>query len=937
MNEEMKQRISEIEREIDEITAVLNEENEEKKVSESKKGELLARLTVLSGEHDKILRGGTSIIDVVPLFEYLDNMNEFLGKVHEEINKISNVDGATIEQCLGRIDELHAISEECDSYLKSNYNYFYRDEDVEAALALKEKISEQKNRCDSLIQEYTKKIVDNYVSTVNRTKNNIKYVLSKLKTNFNELVEINEEISGLVEEYNVLKEKFNDVVKYINNLDDPYSISPKELENRLKEIRDGIKEIKNQQIDNYNRMVSVLNERLSSLSSRVEEIPEELREQFKSIVGLTVCNEKVDKFNARKYLDYLNYTELKKQFLLFAEIEKYLNNREMMPVIPEVSQGNGVEEQPVEVTVEEALMAELRNIEDKIISLNNSYDKDMSYDEYLKYEDEILYIERLLDLFMMNYYDSKDKVIDNKKIDGHLSKCFESLNYLKNLVLSKKNKPMNSDGEYKNLLQEIAKVSDRIEYTVNILMEPAFEDKNVSKNVIDGFNNILDKLFQELDNLKTKITKLHEEGKLDDVQYNNLKVELDKKVEQIVKGREFVNAFETIREKGFFDLLTGEISGLEEAIKRYGEKIDSYEKPIDKAKRSELDQIYNAIENEIQRIQTNLEKYKDTDPVKYQSEIEKLEKCKLDLNELNTKYRSKCGLVVKTWRSAKKFYKKHKKTILICVGLATIALLAKPVLIPAIMQGNLFLSGSMPSLAPVLSTINKGLGDFIGAEIVKTTFRGVTIYPWRLASGAFLTANTTTAALLKGIASVSLGSAPLIGGVVMSLKLLTNKMKKREKQDESKLGKAVVGKVHDLTEKAKTMTQKTKKHSLTNPVEITKKLQELNPNVEVRLENADFSPRIYSSVPAEQLVLPDGFEFNDKNGITNKHQTSNGQYVALEVVDLSLADESKLLPKFNNSMKMTNTEKKLNKYFEQLSDDEQRAWLDNVTQKGRSR
>lgn len=35
---------------------------------------------------------------------------------------------------------------------------------------------------------------------------------------------------------------------------------------------------------------------------------------------------------------------------------------------------------------------------------------------------------------------------------------------------------------------------------------------------------------------------------------------------------------------------------------------------------------------------------------------------------------------------------------------------------------------------------------------------------------------------------------------------------------------------------------------------------------------------IYSSVPGEKLILPEGYYYNEKNGITNKHNTTSGLY-----------------------------------------------------------
>lgn len=78
-------------------------------------------------------------------------------------------------------------------------------------------------------------------------------------------------------------------------------------------------------------------------------------------------------------------------------------------------------------------------------------------------------------------------------------------------------------------------------------------------------------------------------------------------------------------------------------------------------------------------------------------------------------------------------------------------------------------------------------------------------------------------------------------------------------------------------------------------------LQKLNPNVDIRVANIAFDPlateRLFASVPVSELVLPEGFYYNEKNGITNKHNTASGAYITVDVEDLSLADERTLLPK----------------------------------------
>ena len=87
----------------------------------------------------------------------------------------------------------------------------------------------------------------------------------------------------------------------------------------------------------------------------------------------------------------------------------------------------------------------------------------------------------------------------------------------------------------------------------------------------------------------------------------------------------------------------------------------------------------------------------------------------------------------------------------------------------------------------------------------------------------------------------------------------------------------------------------------TDLFEIAEVIQQLNPNVEIRVGNWQYdsmaTQRFYSSVPVDQLVLPEGFYYNDKNGITNKHNTQTGAYCALEVEDLAMADERTLIPR----------------------------------------
>lgn len=61
----------------------------------------------------------------------------------------------------------------------------------------------------------------------------------------------------------------------------------------------------------------------------------------------------------------------------------------------------------------------------------------------------------------------------------------------------------------------------------------------------------------------------------------------------------------------------------------------------------------------------------------------------------------------------------------------------------------------------------------------------------------------------------------------------------------------------------------------------------LNPNVEFNMDNpakvSNPYEQIYCSVDPSKLVLPNGFYYNEKNGITNKHNTASGEYISIKV------------------------------------------------------
>lgn len=73
--------------------------------------------------------------------------------------------------------------------------------------------------------------------------------------------------------------------------------------------------------------------------------------------------------------------------------------------------------------------------------------------------------------------------------------------------------------------------------------------------------------------------------------------------------------------------------------------------------------------------------------------------------------------------------------------------------------------------------------------------------------------------------------------------------------------------------------------------EIAIALQKLNPGVTIKLINPSYEnvldKQIYCNVSAKELALPAPFDYDEKNGITNKHTSKTGLYTTINIEDIS--------------------------------------------------
>ena len=197
-----------------------------------------------------------------------------------------------------------------------------------------------------------------------------------------------------------------------------------------------------------------------------------------------------------------------------------------------------------------------------------------------------------------------------------------------------------------------------------------------------------------------------------------------------------------------------------------------------------------------------LEQYKDEEnKEKYNSTLEELNKLKTKLNEVNGEYRKKCPLMVKAVKSAKNFFKKHKKICLIIAGLAAMALVSSHVLIPAIMHGNILLMNQIPALRPFIRFTNNILGGMIGATIKTVSIGNSSFAGWVLANGTIINPSCAASSLLKGLAISGVSSTLLVAPLVVAIKKLVEKMKtvelKQRLSEGLEKGKATVKNTSD--------------------------------------------------------------------------------------------------------------------------------------------
>ena len=602
---------------------------------------------------------------------------------------------------------------------------------------------------------------------------------------FNDFELVNEQIKSITDGYNELATELKDVIiPNIKALGDKVTL--KDIRGWKKDIADlrmKIQGIKNLQIQKYNEAVIAVNEEINRLKSMTD-LNGELKERISKLVLMNRSEAQVSKFNSVKYLNTLKYQEMK---VLLGEIDSIKKDISL---------------DPMDVSVYDKLNNSLVNEEVNINKLNDKVD---SLDVEKVTLDNIKDLREILNSRVKTVFDIKnqivkffdDKVIsldERKKLMIYVNRLKRKNKAIKDKISELSIKFLGNE-ELNSRLDDIFNKFDFFDNSIKLFSKMITEEQN------DNLRDFLSSCENDLKWIENDIKIVNEKNLINKDQFDNLKKNCNLAKDRLKVCYEIVNGLARVvaaRTSSKDD--DSRIDDLEKSLNTLSSVINSYGKVIDRGGRKVINEEFDKCEDKVKLVEKELEYLKKHDPEKYNSPeiqkiIERLEKCKtskeeISLNSLRKDYRKKCPLPVRVVKSAKHFYKKHKKACLIAAGFAAIALIhatVGPVIIPAIMHGNIMIAGKSAFLRPVFKTLNKFLGVAINASNVDGL--------WYLANGGLINPTCAASSLLKGIAvSGGLGVAPLIAGVCM----LTNKIKRSRNKGadalsedrESKLGKA---------------------------------------------------------------------------------------------------------------------------------------------------
>lgn len=599
--------------------------------------------------------------------------------------------------------------------------------------------------------------IENFKDASENIKNHLNRVKASLVLDDDKELDVTEAIKGLDGE---LRELSHEADKLIADMDEfrlsvedaNFSMTPVEIKNTVKGFKDRLKELKQHQIDKYNARVDATNKMIEELRG-LNDLSEEVSALVAELSELSRCDVTINDWRTIKYLDNIDYNKLVEVNKKIAEIN---------------SKRNVKEDKPEEVDLDQDMLW----IETRIRRLGTEIKENMSQEDIDRLRQDLLLISDRTNEFNVKLENNKDKISK-----GEYDEYFVRLNDAQadladlNIRLNGIFKDNDVDNDFEELKLQLNTLESEVTSLTN-LIEALYG--NVLEGAISIFEGKLNVFDGRLESIKKNIEESHTNGRLDENQYNQLLKNVAELESKLKLAHEKTKDPGMIKDADIFAMLNGQIDGLEATLDKLEEQVDKLEKPIkDKETRKQIDAIIKRLEEEIKLIEKHLEVHKDEEPEKYKETKERLDQVKVRLDKVGKNYRKKCPLLVRGVKEAKNFFKKHKKVALIAAGLAAIALIhatVGPVLIPAIMHGNIMIGSTTPALRGFVKFVNSILGSVIGAH---RTTEGL----WILASGAAINPAVGTSSLLKGLAISGVGTTALVAPIIIAIKKLIEKMK----------------------------------------------------------------------------------------------------------------------------------------------------------------
>lgn len=637
-------------------------------------------------------------------------------------------------------------------------------------------------------QKPPKEEIEKKISKFKEDADAIKEVIEKIRISLvlDDAInlDVTEAIKGLDTELNELSELGKSIIADIDEFKTQseapdFSMSVKEIENVIKGFKDRLKGLKTQQIEKYNARVELTNKKIQELKGLTDLEPE-VAEMIANLTELSICDIAIRSFRDTRYLQQIDYNKLVEVNKLIAEIETKTGKKTPEPVV-------------------DGLEADISHIEGEIQRIESEITENMDEELVNRLKQDVQIVASNISDFRLKLEHNKDNITEEEynQFKDRVDKAEERLNALSQKIGIKKE----DEKEYDILLGEVKLLSDEVDRLFNDV-ETFFG--HVDEEVVNvHFTSRLNILEGKVADIRQKIEDAHNNNKIDDNQYNSLMDKVQVMENKLNDSKNKLKDPGMILNADIFAILSADITELENKVNDLEEQLEKAPKKIkDKKLRKEIDKIFIYLEGEIKRLNETLERYKDKDPDKYNAEKERLDKIQDRVDKLGKKYRKKCPLLVRAVKEAKNFYKKHKKLALIIAGLAAVALVhatVGPVLIPAIMRGNMMIGDTIVGLSGFTDFVNNILGGAINAKCVNGY--------WYLANDMMITPSLASTSLLKGLAISGIGTTALVAPIILAIKELITKMNLKEKfrrQTEEEKAKK-------KEEKAKRKEEKNKK------------------------------------------------------------------------------------------------------------------------------